>query len=426
MHALHKILAAHAHPRLASVAPGDFLEIEPDAFGFTIASNEEEVGVVQADLTDLGVEHLPLKERIFPVLTHATPAPNSATAAGQKRWREFFRRQGIPILEGGTGIHHLLLAEQGRVGPGQVLAMRCSHTPTNGALGAFSASIAGARLSLLAIGRCVVDVPRIMLVRIEGRPGHGAFPRDVAMYINGRLGQGGAVGHAVEFAGPFLRTLSMDMRFTLCNMSAEIGAVTAYIQPDATTWAYMERHGNNHAFDTFDTDPGYQYDAVHEFDVSGLEAQVALPHAPDNVRPVSSVEGQPIDQAYLGSCASGRLEDLAVAAAVLKGRKVHPDTRLIVTPGSREVIKEATRLGYMDIFHEADAVVTSAGCGACTGQGGGVLAPGDAAIASIPRNFEGRMGVNARIFLASPATVAASAIEGRIANPARFLPKERT
>lgn len=426
LHALHKMLAAHAHPRPVSVKPGDFLEIEPDVFGFTIASNAEEVGVVEADLAELGVEHLPLKDRLFPVLTHATPAPSSASAAGQKRWREFFRTQGIAVQEGGAGIHHLLLAEQGRVGPGTVLAMRCSHTPTNGALGAFSASIAGARLSLLAIGRCIVDVPKVMLVRIAGNPGHGAYARDVAMYINGRLGQSGAVGYAVEFAGPYLRNLGMDMRFTLCNMSTEIGAVTAYIQPDNVTWAYMNRHGSTNVFDKYETDSEYEFDAVHDFDVSNLEAQVALPHAPDNVRTVSSVEGQPIDQAYLGSCASGRLEDIAVAATVLKGRKVHPHTRLIVTPGSREVIKEATRLGYMDILHEAGAVVTSAGCGACTGQSGGVLAPGDVAISSIPRNFEGRMGANAKIFLGSPATVAASAIEGRIANPARFLPRERT
>lgn len=419
-HALQKMLAAHAVPPLSHVKAGDFLEIEPDVFGFTIAGNAEEVDGVEADLSYLGVGRLPLKDKLFPVLTHATPAPNATVAAGHKRWREFFRSQDVPMQDGGAGIHHLLLAEQGKVGPGTVLAMRCSHTPTNGALGAFSASIAGSRLSLLAIGRCVVDVPKIMLVRIRGTLRKGVFPRDVALYINGQLGQSGAVGYAVEFAGEFIDTLTMDMRFTLCNMSTEIGAVTAYIQPDDVTWHYVKERATA-GFKSFETDDGYAYDRVHEFDVSRIEAQVAVPHAPNNVKPVSGVVGQRIDQAYLGSCASGRLEDIAVAASMLKGRKVHPNTRMIVTPGSREVIREATRLGYIDILHEANAIVTNAGCGACTGQGGGVLAPGEVCITSIPRNFEGRMGANAVLFLGSPATVTASAIEGCIADPARYL-----
>lgn len=420
MHALHKLLAAHAHPRPGRVKPGDYLEVEPDIFAFTIAGNAEEVDMLQADLADIGVQRLPLKDKLVPVLTHATPAPNAAVAAGQKRWREFFRSHGVPMQDGGAGIHHLVVAEQGLVGPGTFLALRCSHTPTNGALGAFAASIAGARLSLLAIGRCVLDVPKTMLVRIEGTLGKGVFARDVALHINGRIGQRGGIGHAVEFAGSYVRSLPMDMRFTLCNMSTEIGAMTSYIQPDAVTWAYVKEHGDK-PFTAFETDADHEYDAVHDFDVSTLEPQVAVPHAPDNVKPVTAVEGVRIDQAYLGSCANGRLEDIAVAAAILKGRKVHPDTRLIVTPGSREVIKAATRLGYIDILNEANAIVTNAGCGACPGQHGGVLAAGEVAIASIPRNFEGRMGSGARIYLGSPATVAASAIEGRIANPARYM-----
>ena len=420
MHAVHKMLADHAHPRPLSVRPGDFLEIEPDLFAFTMAGDAQEVNTLEADLTELGVSSLPLKNRIFPVLTHASPAPNSSIAAGQKRWREFFRSHDIPMQDGGAGIHHLLVAEQGLVGPGSVLALRCSHTPTNGALGAFAASIAGSRLSLLAVGRCIVDVPKIMLIKIDGALRKGVYARDVALHINGRVGQRGAIGCAVEFAGSFVRGLQMDMRFTLCNMTTEIGAMTSYMQPDEVTWNYVRKQGSE-KFKAYETDEGYEYDAVHEFDVSDLEPQIAVPHAPDNVKPVSAVEGLRIDQAYLGSCASGRLEDIAAAASVLKGRKVHPDTRLIVTPGSREVIKAATRLGYMDILNDANAIVTNAGCGACPGQSGGILAPGEVAIASIPRNFEGRMGANAQIYLGSPATVAASAIEGRIASPARYL-----
>ncbi len=420
MHALHKILADHAHPRPASVKAGDFLEVEPDVFAFQMADNAEEVDMLETDLRELGVTQLPLKDKMFPFLDHASPAPNSGIAAGQKRWREFFRSHGIPMQDGGAGISHLIMAEQGVVGPGIVLALRDSHTPTSGALGAFAASLAGGRLSLLALGRYIIDVPKIMLFRIEGALRKGVYARDVALHINARVGQRAALGHAAEFTGSFVRNLGMDMRFTLCNMGTEMGAMASYIQPDEVTGAYVKGRGTK-TFKVYETDADYQYDALHEFDISNLEPQIALPHAPTNVKPLSAVEGQRVDQAYLGSCASGRLEDIAAAAVILKGRKVHPDVRLIVVPGSREVVKAATRLGYIDILLDANATVTSAGCGACPGQGGGILAPGEVAISCNTRNFEGRMGAGAQIYLGSPATVAASAIEGRIANPARYL-----
>lgn len=420
MHALHKILADHAHPRAASVKPGDFLEVEPDVFAFQMADNAEEVVKLKNDLSDLGVRQLPLKDKLFPFLDHASPAPNGGIAAGQKAWRDFFRSHRISMQDGGAGISHLIMAEQGVVGPGTVLALRDSHTPTSGALGAFAASLAGGRLSLLALGRYILEVPPVILIRIDGTLGKGVYARDVALHILGRLGQRAALGCAVEFGGSFVRNLDMDLRFTLCNMGTEIGAMASYIQPDDVTWAYVEGRGSK-TFKTYETDAAYEYESIHDFDVSELEPQVAVPHAPSNVKPLSAVEGQHIDQAYLGSCASGRLEDIAAAAEVLKGRKVHPDVRMIVTPGSREVIKAATRLGYMDILHDANAIVTSAGCGACPGQGGGILAAGEVAISCNTRNFEGRMGAGAQIYLGSPATVAASAIAGVIASPARYL-----
>lgn len=420
MHALHKILLEHAHPRPASVKPGDFLEIEPDVFAFQMAGNAEEVGGVEADLAELGVKTLPLKDKLFVFMDHDSPAPNSAVAAGQKRWRDFFRSHGVPIQDGGAGISHLIMAEQGVVGPGTVLALRDSHTPTSGAVGAFAASLAGGRLSLLALGRYVIDAPKVILFRIEGTLEKGVFGRDVALHINGRVGQRAALGAAVEFAGSYVRQLSMDMRYTLCNMGTEMGAMATYIQPDEITAAWINGRGKK-AFKVYETDPDYRYDEVREFDVSRLEPQVAIPHAPNNVKSLKDVEGQHVDQAYLGSCASGRLEDIAVAAAIVKGRKVHPDVRFIVTAGSREVLKAASRLGYIEALHEANAIVTSAGCGACPGSSGGILAPGEIAISCNTRNFEDRMGAKAQIFLASPATVAASAIEGRIASPVGYL-----
>lgn len=420
LHALHKILMAHAHPQPSTVVPGEFLQIEPDVFAVQVATNAEEVDRLAADLRDLGVRDLPLKQKIFPFIDHGAPAPTSAIAAGQKRWRDFFRSHGIAVADPGAGISHLIMTEQGVVVPGSVVALRDSHTPTMGAVGAFAASLAGGTLSLFAIGRYWLDVPSVALLRIEGRLRKGVFGRDVALHVNGRMGQRGALGRAVEFAGSYVEHLSMDMRFTLCNMGTEMGAMASYVQPDDITLTWVKER-TARPFQVFSSDAEFDYADTYEFDVSNLEPQVAAPNAPDNVKPLSEVEGRHIDQAYLGSCASGRLEDIAAAAAVMRGHKVHPDVRFIVTPGSREVLKAATRLGYIDVLHEANAIVTSANCGACPGLHGGILAPGEVAIACNTRNFPGRMGPNAEIYLASPASVAASAIEGRITSPLKYL-----
>ncbi len=419
-HALQKILGAHSQPQRASVAPGEYLQIVPDVFAFGVSYNAQEVDRFEANLAELGVKDFPLKDRIFAFQDHGAPAPSPAFAEGQRRWREVFRSRGIPVADPGAGISHLIMTEGGVVGPGTVVALRDSHTPTMGAVGAFAASVAGGLLSLFALGRYWLDVPKISLVRISGKLRKGVFGRDVALHINGRLGQRGALGNAVEFAGSYVGALSMDMRFTLCNMGTEIGATASYVQPDGITLDWVKPRARK-PYTVYETDRDFQYDQVHEFDVSGLGPQVAAPHAPDNVKPLSEVEGRQINQAYLGSCASGRLEDIAAAAAVVKGKKVHPDVRFIVTPGSREVLNAAIRLGYIEILNDAHAIVTNANCGACPGLHGGVLAPGDVAIACNTRNFEGRMGPNAQIYLASPATVAASALEGRITDPLKYL-----
>ncbi len=419
LHALHKILANCARPQRTSVAPGEFLEIEPDVFGVIVGVNGAEAKSMVADLKELGISELPLKDRIFAVADHASPAPTVAIAASQKLWREFFRSHGIRTFDGGAGISHLVLCEEGLVRPGMLAIAIDSHAPTMGAIGMYATSLGGGRLTLYAIGRYVIEVPKVTLVRIKGKLLPGVAGRDASLYVSGQLGQRGAYNNAVEFAGPFIDTLSMDMRFTFANMGTEMGAVTSYIQPDKITLDWVNQRGNP-SYTVYETDPDFKYDSVHEIDISKIGPQIAVPHAPDDVKPVDEVAGRKIDQAYIGSCASGRLEDLAEAARVLKGRKVHPDVRLIVTPGSREVLKAATALGYIQTLHEANAIVTSSGCGACPGLLGGVLAPGDVAITSITRNFEGRMGPGGEIYLASPATVAASAIEGRIANPLQY------
>lgn len=423
MHALHKILANCARPQRSKVEQGEFLEVEPDVFGVIVGVNGSEAKRLAADLDELGITDLPLKDRIYAVADHASPAPTVAIAASQKLWRDFFRDHGIRTFDGGAGVSHLLLCEEGLVRPGMMAIAIDSHAPTMGAIGMYAGSLGGGRLTLYAIGRYVIEVPKVTLVRVTGKMQPGVLGRDASLYVNGKLGQRGAYNNAVEFAGPFIDTLSMDMRFTFANMGTEMGAVTSYIQPDQITldWVNRRIHKQNKAdYKVYTTDPDFVYDSEHEVDVSKIGPQIAVPHAPDDVKPVDEVAGRRVDQAYIGSCASGRLEDIAEAARVLKGRKVHPDVRLIVTPGSREVLKAATALGYIQTLHEANAIVTSSNCGACPGLHGGILGPGDVAITSITRNFEGRMGPGGEIYLASPATVAASAIAGQITNPLQY------
>lgn len=324
MHALHKILARSARPQRSSAEPGEFLEIEPDVFGVIVALNSAEAKRLAADLDELGVRELPLRDRIYAVSDHAGPSPTVALAAAHKGWREFFRKHGIRIFDPGAGISHLVLVEKGIVLPGRVAIAIDSHAATMGAVGCYATSLGGGRLTLYAIGRYWIEVPKVTLVRLTGTMAKGVLGRDVALHVNGTLGQRGAYGNAVEFAGPFVDALSMDMRFTLANMGTELGAVTSYIQPDAKTLAWVNRRADTH-FEVYETDRDYRYDAVHEIDISTIEPQIAVPHAPDDVKPVAQVAGRSIDQAYLGSCASGRLEDLAAAAAVLRGRKVHPE-----------------------------------------------------------------------------------------------------
>ena len=420
MHALQKMIAAKARPPRTRAAAGEYLEIEPDIFSVIVSFNATEARYLVANLSDLGVKNLPLKKKIIAFSDHGSPAPSAAAAEGHKLWRDFYRAHGVEVVDGGAGISHLVLVERGIAGPGDIVINQDSHAPTVGAIGAFGTSLGGGRMMLYALGRYWIEVPKIVLVKLEGRLRPGVFGRDVALHVNGALGQQGALGMGLEFAGSYVGAASMDARFTLCNMGTEMGAVTSYIQPDRVTREWLKPRLKK-PLTAFETDAGFAYDSTHVIDVAAIEPQVAAPHACDNVRPVGEVAGRRIDQAYLGSCANGRLEDIAVAAAVLKGRKVHPDVRLIVTPGSREVLMAATKAGYIDTLHEANAIVTNANCGACPGIHGGILAPGEVAISSSTRNNKGRMGRGAEVYLASPATVVASAVAGRIASPQEYF-----
>jgi 3-isopropylmalate/(R)-2-methylmalate dehydratase large subunit len=305
--------------------------------------------------------------------------------------------------------------------PGQLVLGTDSHSTTYGAFGAAGAGIGLTEMSyVLATGELWMQVPPTIRFDLVGEPGPGLMSKDVVLHVAGVFGTEVAQYRAIEFAGPVASRMSIASRMTVSNMAAELGAKFAFFGADDKTVAYLrERTAGSAA--PFGPDPDATYEAAHRVDISGLEPQVARPHNPGNVVPVSQVGDVRVDQAFLGSCTNARLEDLAVAALILKGRQVQPQTRLLVTPASQQVYLEATAAGHTRVLLEAGAHITPAACGACCGGHMGLVGPGEVCISSTNRNFRGRMGSpEADVYLGSPATVAAAAVAGRIVDPRQF------
>jgi 3-isopropylmalate/(R)-2-methylmalate dehydratase large subunit len=382
---------------------------------------------VQMDMGFLG-ERPSLRQvwdpsRVVLVADHLAPAPDLASAEAHVRMREFARRFGVRQLYdvGRQGISHQLIAEAGLALPGTVLANGDSHTCAAGAFNCVARGLgAPEMLYVLATGRTWYLCGPTTRFVLSGELPPRVLPRDVVHYIAGVYGD--FAGQNLEYVGPTVAAMTMAGRQTIATMSAELSAEFALFEADGTTDAYLRARTDAPYTPVF-ADPDAEYAASHAVDVSALEPQVALPgRVPHNVAPVSAVAGTRIDQAFVGSCANGRLEDLAIAAEVVKGRKVHPDVRFIVTPSSQQQLKEAVRLGIVETLMDADAVVTNSTCGACFGGHMGVLGPNEVCLTASTRNFQGRMGhPSARIYLGSPATVAASAIAGCIADPRALL-----
>jgi len=297
-----------------------------------------------------------------------------------------------------------------------------SHTTTHGAFGAFGTGVGATDLAVAMLtGELWFRVPEVIRININGKLGAGVMAKDVILHIIGTLKQDSAIYKAVEFTGSTVKELSMDGRMVLTNMSVEMGAKTSYIQPDERTLEFIHAHSDE-PFKVYHTDQGYEYHEEHHFEVSDLEPQVALPHSVDRVVPVSEAEGIPVDQVFLGSCTGGRLEDIEVAAKILRGKKISPHTRMIVIPASKRVYLKAMELGYLRILSEARAVIGPPGCGPCLGAHMGVLAPGEVGVTTSSRNFPGRMGSReASVYIASPATAAATALTGELTDPTRFI-----
>ncbi len=356
-------------------------------------------------------------DRIFIALDHAVPPPDAKKATNHQMIRSFVRKQGIEnFYDCGVGICHQVLPEYGHVVPGVVIFGSDSHTTTHGALGAAGIPIGRTETaSVWALGETWLKVPPTIKIELEGELKEGVFPKDLILYVIGQITAEGATYMSVEFHGPVARAMSVGGRMTLCNMGAEMGAKASMVPVDEVTKDWLDGIGARD-YEILNPDPDASYEQVVTIDCSSVTPQVARPHKVDNVVPVGEVGDVEIDVALLGTCTNGRLEDLEQAAGVLEGKKIAKGVRLLVYPASRNVLDMAYEKGIARTLLGAGAQIAVPACGPCLGAYGGILAPGETCVSTANRNFKGRMGCKEEtgIYLASPATVAASALEGRI------------
>jgi 3-isopropylmalate/(R)-2-methylmalate dehydratase large subunit len=409
-----KILAAHAGKE--RVIPGELIEVEVD---FALA-NDITAPIAIERFRQAGARRVFDRERLALVPDHFVPNKDIDSAIQCKILRDFAQEHDLPYYfeVGRMGIEHALLPEQGLVVPGDVVVGADSHTCTYGGLGAFATGVGSTDLAAVMItGRIWFRVPASMKFAYEGALRPWVTGKDLILHAIGRIGVEGARYRAMEFTGPVIAGLTMDERLTMANMAIEAGAKNGIIAPDAVTRAYVESRGRRPGRFQ-ESDPDANYEEVVTIDVSRIEPVVAMPHSPANVRAVREVGHVPIHQVVIGSCTNGRLEDLRLAARVLKGRRVAPGVRCLVIPATQAVYRQAMEEGLFAIFLEAEVAISTPTCGPCLGGHMGILAPGERAVATTNRNFVGRMGhPQSEVYLSSPAVAAASAVLGRIATP---------
>ena len=409
-----KILAEHAG--LSEVEPGQLINCRLDI----VLANDVTAPIAIKEFAKIGVGKVWDPAKVVLVPDHYTPNKDIKSAEQAKMMREFVRAQGITHYYeiGCMGIEHALLPEQGVVGPGDVIIGADSHTCTYGALGAFATGVGSTDAAAgMATGEAWFKVPASIKFNLAGRLGPWVSGKDVILHIIGLIGVDGALYQAMEFTGDTVESLGMDDRMTICNMVIEAGGKSGIIAVDDTTRAYVAERFERTPVEYF-SDPDAGYAAICEIDAAGIVPTVAFPHLPSNTRPASEARDIWVDQVVIGSCTNGRIEDLRVAASILKGRKAHEGVRLIVIPATPDIYRQAMHEGLFDIFLDANAAVSTPTCGPCLGGHMGILAAGERAVATTNRNFVGRMGdPTSEVYLASPAVAAATAVAGHIALP---------
>ena len=414
MTATEKILAAHAGRE--AVAPGDLIMARVDL----ALANDITAPVAIREFARMGADKVYDPARVVLVPDHFTPNKDINSAEQAKILRDFVRAQGLShyFEVGRGGIEHCLLPEQGLVAPGEVIIGADSHTCTYGALGAFATGVGSTDLAaVMATGQIWLRVPESILFVLDGTLGPWIGGKDLILHTIGRIGVDGAHYAAMEFAGSAIHALPVDGRLTMANMAIEAGAKNGLLPVDDKTRAYLEgRVDRQYSVYTSDADAAYA--RTYRWDISGLVPLVAQPHLPEKVAPARSLRHVNLDQVVIGSCTNGRLEDLRIAADLLRGKKVHANTRLIVIPGTQGIYLQAMREGLLEVFVRAGGAVSTPTCGPCLGGHMGILARGERGLATTNRNFVGRMGHReSELYLSGPAVAAASAILGRIADP---------
>lgn len=403
-----------------SVAPGEIVTCKVDLAMIHDSGGPRRVG---PRLKELGVKVWD-KDRVVVVSDHYVPAVDTESAAILKLTRDWVKEQGITRFYDMKGICHVILPEHGHLAPGLFIAGGDSHSTMGGAYGCYMAGFGATEMTgVLATGETWTVVPETILVRIHGRLARGLSAKDIMLMLCKRIGMENSF-KAVEYAGSAVAAMSMQERMVLSNMAAELGCETGLVAPDETTLAAMRAAGRAPDADALSWrgDDGAAYAAIHDVDAADFAPQVAGPHSPDNTLPVDGYAGRRIDQAYIGACVGAKLEDLQMAASVLRGRKVADGVRLLIAPASAKTTAAASADGTLAALTAAGAILLPSGCGACAGLGAGLLAEGEVCISTTNRNFKGRMGANsAEVYLGSPFTVAASALEGRIADPRPYL-----
>ena len=411
-----KILALKSGKK--STVAGEIVTVSPD-----IVLSHDNTAAISNKFKQIGVKTVKHPGKIVVPLDHCVPAASEKYASNHKIIREFVKEQAIEnFYDINTGVCHQILPEKGHVLPGTLILGADSHTTTYGAFGAFSAGIGRSEVaSIWATDKIWLKVPETIKINIKGKIPLGVYPKDIILYIIGNLGADGVLYKAVEFSGNVVKEMSISGRMTLCNMAVEMGAKNGYVEPDEKTVQWLSsRTGEKYEIIKSDSDANFE--KVINFEVDKLQPQIACPHTVDNVKSVSEVKGIKIDQALIGTCTNGRIEDLKIASEVLKGRKISKNTRLLVFPASMEVYAEAMELGIFQELVKSGAVIMNPGCGPCLGAHEGVLAPGEICLSTANRNFKGRMGCKeAEVYLASPATVAASALCGEITDVRGYL-----
>ena len=414
---VEKILAAHTDRE--KVNPGQFINVRVDM----VLANDITAPIAIREFGRIGVSGVFNPEKIVLVPDHFTPNKDIASAEQAKLVRQFARQHGVNYFEvGEMGIEHVLLPEKGLVLPGDVVIGADSHTCTYGALGAFATGMGSTDIAVaMATGEIWMKVPPTIRFVYNGRLPKWVVGKDLILYTIGDIGVDGALYSAMEFTGEAIDSLSMDGRFTMANMAIEAGAKAGVFYVDAKTLDYIKTRAKR-PFSVYEPDKDAEYIKTITYDVSAIEPQIAFPHSPANTRPISKAGNIKIDQAVIGSCTNGRLEDLRFAARVLKGKKVHTGVRCIVIPGSQQIYLDALKEGLIEIFIEAGSVVSTPTCGPCLGGHMGILAAGERCISTTNRNFVGRMGsTESEVYLSNPAVAAASAVAGSIISPEQVI-----